>query len=145
MDIPNCLRGYFEERELREANIREAEKLPMRPANRVDIKALYAQLGRPRDFVEFWETALNLGLVFVDVDRYPIKEKAVAAVPMDVARHERVLPIRISHNTLFLAIPDPSDLDHIRRLSKTVGLRVVPVICDLEALDRAINRYYPVD
>jgi general secretion pathway protein E/type IV pilus assembly protein PilB len=89
--------------------------------------------------------ANQLGMEFVRLDPQDIEAEAVHAVPAEVVRRYRVMPISKMENTLVVAVGDPLDIetgDSLRYVLKT-GVECVVALQD--EIDSAIKQFYGED
>jgi type II secretory ATPase GspE/PulE/Tfp pilus assembly ATPase PilB-like protein len=86
-----------------------------------------------------------LGLRFVDLDQVLPAADALAAVPLEFAERETVLPLMLRDGALVVAVPDPWEhKDLIKQLHLLTGRVIVPVAGLPGALAPAIARAYRV-
>lgn len=72
--------------------------------------------------------AVHLGLEMVDLRNQIIEPEAIRLLPEDVARKYLVIPLRVSGDTLVVAMTDPTDLNTIQDLTVRTGYAIDPVI-----------------
>lgn len=89
-----------------------------------------------------WERlAQELKMPFVDLDAYQPDTSALGMLHAGVARRLRVVPIKLSDGTLYLAVADvtpPQVQEHLL----VSGIEVRVVLATPSALERAIDRWY---
>jgi type IV pilus assembly protein PilB len=85
---------------------------------------------------------VQLGLDFIDLTKIDIPPEMSKYVPKAVAKKNSIVPVRLSRDTLFLAMEDPLNffaIEEVRRISKK---KIVPMIATGESVTRAINVLY---
>lgn len=90
-------------------------------------------------------TALEdeLGVPRVDLSSYAPDDDALALVPGDVAKANRMLPLFAIDQTLTVAVGDPMDVLSLDAVGARLGLELDPVMSDSASLVGAIAQYYP--
>ncbi len=96
-----------------------------------------------------WEMAAALGkqlnVPFITLSHYEIDEQVLSAIPIDIVRKYKIVPVDKTGDTLTIALSDPSNiylLDELKLLTKT---EIIPVISFESDIVEAITRYYPED
>ncbi|HDR00046.1 MAG TPA: type II/IV secretion system protein [candidate division WOR-3 bacterium] len=93
---------------------------------------------------EFYDLlAGELNVPFIDVSNYTIEPGLLALVPADLARRLRVLPLFNVAGTLTVALTNPTDINVLDELRQALNVEVSPVLADPQALQEAINAWYP--
>jgi type IV pilus assembly protein PilB len=88
---------------------------------------LYNQgLATEEDLV--WAMAQEVGLEFVDLNKFPIEQAAAALIPEATARHHMVLPIRIENGVPVVAMANPTDVFAMDDLRTIMGRNFTPVV-----------------
>ena len=85
----------------------------------------------------------SLGTVVWDFKSADISQKVIEMVDDNTARSYGVVPVDFSDDILKIAVKDPFDFQTIDSLSFLLGCTLQPVICKIDQLERALNRYYP--
>ena len=85
---------------------------------------------------------MQLGIDFVDLNKTKIDPSMVSLVPKAVAKKERVVPVRLVKDTLYLAMEDPMNFMAIENIKNSTRKRVVPMIAYSRSIDRALNVLY---
>jgi type IV pilus assembly protein PilB len=86
--------------------------------------------------------AAHFGAEEIDLERVPFTAELLACVPAELARRHRVLPIRKSRDSLFLAVADPSDLDAIDSLHNLLRCDMELCVAEPRQLDEFVKRLY---
>ncbi|MGZ6966592.1 MAG: GspE/PulE family protein [Acidimicrobiia bacterium] len=86
--------------------------------------------------------AQRLGLDYVEMTEITIDSIVAQAVPEEVARRYRVLPISRQADRVTVVMHEPSDVFAIDDLAMMLEATVVPVLADADQLDAAINRVW---
>ena len=82
------------------------------------------------------------GVPAADVENMAVPAAALMCIPEKMARRHMVLPLSINEGVMNVAMLNPSDIDAIKDIEFTTGLRVQPLIVTEWALERAIQRLY---
>lgn len=84
----------------------------------------------------------QLGIPYLDLDRTFLDLNVVRMIPVQVARAHNVIPVRMEHGMLWLAMSDPLDVIAIDDIRRVVNAEVAPMLANAEAIERAIDQYY---
>ena len=85
---------------------------------------------------------MQLGIDFIDLNKAEIDPSMVNYVPKALAKKERVVPVRLDRDTLYLAMEDPMNFMGIEAVKNATRKRVVPLIAYSRSIDRALNVLY---
>ena len=85
---------------------------------------------------------MQLGIDFIDLNKAKIDPSMVNLVPKAIAKKERVVPVKLVHDTLYLAMEDPMNFMAIESVKNTTKKRVTPMIAYSRSIDRALNVLY---
>ncbi|MCF6286403.1 MAG: HDOD domain-containing protein [Candidatus Hydrogenedentes bacterium] len=83
------------------------------------------------------------GIATIDLARFEIAPDLIELVPKKLAVESLVLPIDRLGKLLTVAMACPLDTATITLLERTTGLRVKAMLCKLEDIHAAVQRYYP--
>jgi HD-like signal output (HDOD) protein len=83
------------------------------------------------------------GIAAIDLSRCNIGPELIALVPKKMAIESLVLPIDQLGKLLTVAMACPLDVATIASLEKLTGLRVKAMLCKLEDIHAAVQKYYP--
>jgi hypothetical protein len=90
--------------------------------------------------------ARRLGVAIADLGVEPIDIGALQELPQDLAQQRRIVPLTVEKErgsrVLRLAMADPTDGETVTMVEKTCGLKVIPVLAQLGAIDDALLRVY---
>lgn len=84
----------------------------------------------------------QLGIPHVQLYHYPIEEEAIGYVPKELCQERLVMPLKVSNNSLMLAMNDPMDYFTIDDIEMLSGLRISPAIAAKDDILYAINKHY---
>ncbi len=88
--------------------------------------------------------ARQLGIPFVDLDRYPLQRDLVKMLPEAIARRHRAVVLETRGDELLVALADPIDVGAVddleRMLKRPIALAACPESQVLTALDRMYRR-----
>lgn len=85
---------------------------------------------------------MQLGIDFIDLGSFSIDPEMVEQLPKSIAKKHGIVPVRISHDTLYIAMKDPLDFMAIEEVRNATKKKVVPMISSEGAVDRAISTLY---
>ena len=84
---------------------------------------------------------LQLGIEPVDLDKVKIPASVLSVIPADICRSQQILPVKMTKDTLFLAMTDPQNVCARGQASDLSGRKVVPMIAHRAAMERALEKY----
>ena len=87
--------------------------------------------------------AESLGTVVWDFKLADISQKVIAMVDDNTARSYGIIPVAFEDDMLKIAVKDPFDFQTLDSLSFLLGHPIQAVVCKIDQLERALNRYYP--
>ena len=87
--------------------------------------------------------AESLGTVVWDFKIADVSQKIIEMVDDNTARSYGIVPVDFEDDMLKIAVKDPFDFQTLDSLSFLLGHPVQAVICKIDQLERALNRYYP--
>jgi flagellar biosynthesis protein FlhG len=87
--------------------------------------------------------ARKSGMPYIDISREAPDPRCLKLLKKGFARDYSSLPIRFLGDGILVAITDPDQKDLISTLSTHMGRRVYPALADIEAIQKAIDMYYP--
>ncbi len=85
----------------------------------------------------------QMGVAFVRLGEFDVEPAALAALPGDVARAQRVLPLMLHDGELVIATDDPSDTEKLSALRFRTQRSIEAVLATPADLDTAIATHYP--
>ena len=85
----------------------------------------------------------SLGTVVWDFKSADIDQKIIEMVDDNTARSYGVVPVAFEDDMLKIAVKDPFDFQTMDALSFLLGHPLQAVVCKIDQLERALNRYYP--
>jgi general secretion pathway protein E/type IV pilus assembly protein PilB len=86
--------------------------------------------------------ASRFGMEMISLVNQHIPPDAIAAVPVDVARKYRIVPVSKHDNTLTVAIGDPLDVETLDSLRYLLKCNVEGVVAPPDEIAVALDRYY---
>ena len=84
-----------------------------------------------------------MGYAFVDLDRIRVDSSALETIPGSLAHQYRIIPVKKQDSTLYLALNNPRDLAALDDAALSASCRIIPVLATKEAIEQALQRYYP--
>lgn len=83
------------------------------------------------------------GIANIELSRVDISQELIELIPKKIAIENLVLPVDQLGKLLTVAMACPLDTATIQTLEKTTGLRVKAMLCRLEDIHAAVQKYYP--
>ncbi|MGE4242818.1 GspE/PulE family protein [Ramlibacter sp.] len=87
----------------------------------------------------------QLGLPSVRLNRFPVDFSAVKSLSPELARRYTAVPLYREGRRLVVGIEDPLSWQALRELEFATGLKVEPVLCAADDLQRALKQFYDSD
>ncbi|TKC15625.1 GspE/PulE family protein [Robertmurraya kyonggiensis] len=87
----------------------------------------------------------QLGIPHISLYRYPFDTKLFYLIPKDIAKRNRLIPLKKDGDKLFVAMADPMDYFAIDDLRLSTGFQIETAIATKDDILRAINKYYEID
>src|SRR5690606_36054851 len=102
---------------------------------------LLVELGLASD----WELAAALGkqlnVPFITLSHYDIDKAVLEAIPANIAKKYKIVPVDKSGDTLTIALSDPSNIFLLDELKLLTKCQIIPVISFESDINEALNRY----
>ncbi len=92
------------------------------------------------NFIPF--VAELLDLPFVDLKKSEIPSSAISAISAQLANHYQVFPVKVSDNSLLLAVDNPLDILKIDELKVTLPCDLQVVLAEGSAIKESIRKHY---
>lgn len=89
--------------------------------------------------------AYSLNLSYINLEDYPLDEEIIELLPGNFLRKNLVIPLEKTQNSFSVAMFDPENLVAIDDMSSIVGLKVVPCVAALDAIQIALGNYIRSD
>ena len=86
--------------------------------------------------------ASSFGMEFISLRDMVIPEEVVNAIPRDLAKRYRIIPVYRHDNTISVAISDPMDIDVLDGLRYALKCDIEPLVAPEKEIDEALIRYY---
>ena len=102
-----------------------------------------ASPGRVVTEAEFASMVGPAGVPMIALDDFDLEQEVLGLFSSEVARRYRCIPINRAGASLIVALADPADRVTISALRTLVGTNVEVVEATAEAIERALDRYYP--
>ncbi|MCS6776134.1 MAG: ATPase, T2SS/T4P/T4SS family [Chloroherpetonaceae bacterium] len=84
----------------------------------------------------------DLGVTYVDLLQMQPDPEAVKLLPENIVRSTQAIPLRVRGDVIEVAMADPLNIDAIDTIHLHTGLRVIPYLCMVWELQRAINEHF---
>ena len=97
-----------------------------------------------QQILEAVSSNLMLDLINITADMQ-VSEEVIAKVPPDTARMLGVFPLAFDGTTLTVVLRNPLNYQIIDELRFIVGTDVIQVLAPEEQVEKAIEKYYPLD
>ncbi|MCR5664983.1 MAG: GspE/PulE family protein [Oscillospiraceae bacterium] len=85
---------------------------------------------------------MQLGIEYIDLSKVNIPTEMAQVLPKNIAKQYQVVPVRVVKDELYLAMSDPLNFYAIEEVRKAVRNRVVPMVANAGAVERAIQVLY---
>lgn len=85
------------------------------------------------------------GVASIDVTNYHIPANLLSLIPKEFARDHVLLPIDKLGRLLTIGMACPLDVNSIAQVENITGLTVKPMLCKLDDIRAALDRYLPPD
>jgi len=95
---------------------------------------------RPADVTQ--AKASHFGAEVVDLSELKIADDVISAIPRNIARKYRVVPIYKHDSSITIAIADPSDLDTIDSLTHLLQAEIDLRVASEADIEAALSKYY---
>lgn len=82
------------------------------------------------------------GMEMMSLSSYKFDSDAIDAMPAEIAKKYRVMPIKVAGDTLQVAVSDPSDISIVDTLRVVLHKNVEPVVVLQNEIDAAVTQYY---
>lgn len=86
--------------------------------------------------------AESLGLPYVDLAETGVDVDLVPQVPVIMARQHSCVPVMVDDGQVLMASPHPLKPEIEDELRLRIGMPVRPVLCTVQSVNMAINRFY---
>ncbi len=84
----------------------------------------------------------QLGVDYVDLTRLSVPEDLAGLVRKNIAKQNRLVPVKTNQDTLYVAMDDPLNYFALDEVRKTTNMKVAALIATPAAIERAINTLY---
>ncbi len=108
----------------------------------VDLHAWRTAGGESAASDEAFRLAQRLGLALLDLHHVTCAAPAVAAVPPQLVRRTRMVPLRIRQGTLAVVTDRPQNQEAQRSIEFATGLHVMLMLAPTAAMDALINHQF---
>ncbi len=85
---------------------------------------------------------MQLGIEFIDLNNTAIPPEMASILPKNIAKKHMVIPVRVVHNELYLAMVDPLNFITIEEVQAATRKKVIPVIATQSSMERAVLNLY---
>ena len=96
-----------------------------------------------------WEMAAALGkqlnVPFITLSHYDIDRRVLEAIPEDIIKKYKIVPVDKTGDALTIALADPSNIYLLDELRLLTQCQIIPVISFESDIIEAIQRYYGVE
>ncbi len=86
--------------------------------------------------------AVQANAEVIDLGAMHLEDHVIAAVPRNIVKRFKAVPVYLSEDTVTMAISEPSDLELIDGLQVSLGKQVEIRVASEEEIEDAIARYY---
>ncbi len=85
---------------------------------------------------------MQLGIEFIDLTKVTIPTDMAQALPRNLAKQHKVVPVRMEKDTLYLAMSDPLNFFATGEIKKAVRKKIVPMVATAAGVEHAIQVLY---
>ena len=85
---------------------------------------------------------VQLGVDYVDLTRLSVPEELSGIVRKNIAKQNRLVPVKKDQDTLYVAMDDPLNYFALDEVRKATNMKVAALIATPAAIERAINTLY---
>ncbi|SFG18671.1 GspE/PulE family protein [Oribacterium sp. WCC10] len=85
---------------------------------------------------------MQLGIDYINLTKTDIAPEMSQYIPKNLAKQNRMVPVSVSKDNLFLAMADPTNFMAIEEAKKASKKNIIPMIAAGNAVDHAINTLY---
>jgi type II secretory ATPase GspE/PulE/Tfp pilus assembly ATPase PilB-like protein len=89
--------------------------------------------------------AQEMGMEKVALHEIKVTPELLSAIDPKIARNYRVFPVRVTEDTVYVALADPLNIEVTDDLEKILGKKVVGMVAPEDEITHAIRRYYEAD
>jgi type II secretory ATPase GspE/PulE/Tfp pilus assembly ATPase PilB-like protein len=89
--------------------------------------------------------AQEMGMEKVALHEIKVTPELLASIDPKMARSYRVFPVRVTEDTLYVALADPLNIETTDDLERILGKKVVGMIAPEDEIIHALRRYYEAD
>lgn len=93
----------------------------------------------------FTALAESMALEFIDGRTLEISDSLIARVPSQMCREERIIPIEIRDEYLFIGTDDPTNLEAFDELQATTNLVVACSVLSTSTVNTLLNKFFRQD
>ena len=123
-----------------EEQLRHALELQRTTKNRLGKELIEEGVITEAQLIEALQ--MQLGVEFVDLSKVIPSAKLASVLPKNIAKKYGLVPVRLSANTLYIAMSDPMNFVAIEEVRSATRKRVVPMIATADAVERTIATLY---
>jgi type IV pilus assembly protein PilB len=131
-----------EAEKVKESQIQEALRIQQKKGGA--IGRILMQLGYIKNDDILASLALQFGMKTISLDKTKISPESINKIVPSIARQYKIMPVSLEKNILTVAISNPLNLAILDDISFMGNLSVTPVLCAMESIDSALDKYYPV-
>jgi type IV pilus assembly protein PilB len=130
---------------IRRAEVHEA--LEIQKQRKGPIGSILVDLGHITEEELGVALAAQAGMGLIDLGQMDIRPEVIALVPAQMANTYRIVPYDYDAetHTLSIALSSPDNFNATDDLATLMGFRVKAGLCQSDALQAALDRYYPED
>jgi type IV pilus assembly protein PilB len=127
--------------------VHECLKIQKQRTEPVSIGKIFLELGLVDEEQLRVALAAQRGMEYVDLNEINITPEVVAKVPAQMAKTYHIVPIEYKQkeNELTVVLDNPENFRATDDLSTLMGFKVTAKITDVEALEKALTKYYETE
>ncbi len=125
---------------LSKAQLEEALAKQRLTGKRLGDQLITSGMITERQFVE--TLRMQLGVDYIDLNQAHVDPSLVDMVPKDIARSNRLVPVKMDGNMLYIAMEDPLNFRAVEAVRDVTNKRIIPMIAYSEAITRTLSVLY---
>ncbi|MBI5778456.1 MAG: Flp pilus assembly complex ATPase component TadA [Planctomycetes bacterium] len=107
------------------------------------IGKILIQLGYATEEEVLLALGAQVGMEVINLEETEIPKEIIDKIPSSMARSYKIIPVKFDKNVLTVAMFNPLNINILDDLRFTLGCAIKGALSDENALNKAIDKYYP--
>ncbi|MEW6026489.1 MAG: ATPase, T2SS/T4P/T4SS family [Planctomycetota bacterium] len=107
------------------------------------IGKILIQLGYATEEEVLLALGAQAGMEVINLEETEIPKEIIGKIPASMARSYKIIPVKFEQNTLTVAMSNPLNINILDDLRFTLSCAIKGALGDENALNKAIEKYYP--